>query len=66
MNLRSLLNRRHADSLPLLPASDTVRPPRPLRKRGGRDLEERLERLLTPTELDIVEHRHLAGDGPFG
>jgi hypothetical protein len=35
-------------------------------KRGGRDSEERLERLLTPTELDIVEHRHFAGDGPFG
>ena len=57
MNLRFLLSRGQADSLPLLPASETERTLRPSRKRGGRDLEERLERLLTATELDIVEHR---------
>jgi hypothetical protein len=43
--------------LPLLPDFDTERTFGPLRKRGDTDREERLERLLTPTELDIVEHR---------
>jgi len=57
VNLRFILNRRQAESLPLLPASESERTLRPSRKQGGRDLEERLERLLTPTERDIVEHR---------
>ncbi|MET8873020.1 hypothetical protein ACWEO2_08410 [Nocardia sp. NPDC004278] len=62
MKLRSLLHRRHADQVPLLPANE---PERTTAKgiaapRGRRKIvqEERLERLLTPTELDLVrEHR---------
>ncbi|MFX0579886.1 hypothetical protein [Nocardia nepalensis] len=62
MKLRSLLHRRHEDQVPLLPAiepepqpaRDTAAP-HTKRKIAG---EERLERLLTPTELDLVrEHR---------
>jgi hypothetical protein len=59
VNLRFLLSRRQADSFPLLPDSETenrrAAPGRPTRA----DLEERLERLLTPTELDDVAHRRL-------
>lgn len=62
MKLRSLLHRRDADQVPLLPAIE----PEPTTAegfaapRGKRKIvqEERLERLLTPTELDLVrEHR---------
>ncbi len=57
MNLRSLLPHRQVE-LPLLPVSEpenfyTRRVP----GRTRADLEEKLERLLTPTELDIVQHR---------
>jgi len=52
-----MINRRRADSLPLLPVSETQNR-RTFRTSGQRvDPEERLERLLTPTELDIVHHR---------
>ncbi|WP_406267259.1 hypothetical protein OH799_21985 [Nocardia sp. NBC_00881] len=63
MKLRSLLHRRHADPVPLLPAiepedghiargtSSSLRSTRTAAK------EELLERLLTPTELDLVLHR---------
>ncbi|WP_433730602.1 hypothetical protein ACQP0C_03860 [Nocardia sp. CA-129566] len=62
MKLRSLLHRRHADQVPLLPAIEPeftnakgFATPRSKRKIVQ---EERLERLLTPTELDLVrEHR---------
>ncbi|WP_433198339.1 hypothetical protein ACQP1G_03670 [Nocardia sp. CA-107356] len=62
MKLRLLLHRRHAGDVPLLPAIDFEKPaakytaaPRSKRKIAQ---EERLERLLTPTELDLVrEHR---------
>ncbi|WP_433682297.1 hypothetical protein [Nocardia sp. CA-119907] len=67
MKLRSLLHRRHADEVPLLPA---IEPELTTAKgiaakgfaapRGKRKIvqEERLERLLTPNELDLVrEHR---------
>ncbi|WP_067681737.1 hypothetical protein [Nocardia miyunensis] len=62
MNLRTLLHRQ-ADSLPLLPVSETehIHLPRKHGKRARADLEERLERLLTPTERDIVEHRPPGG-----
>ncbi|WP_280399260.1 hypothetical protein [Nocardia carnea] len=51
MNLRSLLRRQNSAGLPQLPAlepDDT----------GDDRVDERLERLLTPTELDLVrKHR---------
>ncbi|MET9287286.1 hypothetical protein AB0346_20515 [Nocardia beijingensis] len=66
MKLRSLLHRRPADPVPLLPAIEpedgrkahgaSVFPPRSVR---GAVQEERLERLLTPRELDLVLHHRL-------
>lgn len=63
MKLRSFLHRRPIYELPLLPTiepddSGTLRnafAPRVARARR----EERLERLLTPFELDILSHREL-------
>lgn len=54
MNLRSLLHRRHAEHVPLLPADDSdggplARGPSP----------ENLERLLTTDELDLIRHHML-------
>ncbi|MQY23750.1 hypothetical protein [Nocardia macrotermitis] len=62
MNLRTLLHRQ-ADSVPLLPVSETEHIPLPRLhgKRARAAAEERLERLLTPTERDIVEHREPHG-----
>ncbi|GAB0104424.1 hypothetical protein JMUB6875_33980 [Nocardia sp. JMUB6875] len=71
MNLRSLLHRR-TKMVPLLPADETgadaespmtpnrnsTKPP-PGRKKANGALEERLERLLTPTELDLVQHHRI-------
>ncbi|GGK51592.1 hypothetical protein GCM10011591_24110 [Nocardia camponoti] len=59
MKLRSFLPRRPgANEVPLLPA---ISPDSHSALRGafvGRSRrEERLERLLTPTELDLVQHR---------
>ncbi|MEU1995947.1 hypothetical protein ABZ511_15965 [Nocardia gamkensis] len=64
MKLRSLLHRQPADRVPLLPAVEpedgrTARAasafPRSVRAAAR---EERLERLLTPSELDLVlRHR---------
>ncbi|WP_281876002.1 hypothetical protein [Nocardia sputorum] len=64
MKLRSLLHRRPADRVPLLPAIEpedgritrgTSVFPRHARSAAQ---EERLERLLTPSELDLVlRHR---------
>ncbi|MDO3648866.1 hypothetical protein [Nocardia mangyaensis] len=62
MKLRSFLPRRHINEVPLLP---TIEPdesfPRnafaPRTTKLKRD--ERLERLLTPTELDLVLHHQL-------
>ncbi|MFI7003791.1 hypothetical protein [Nocardia sp. NPDC050175] len=51
MNLRSLLHRRHADHVPLLPADDSDGGPL---ARGP--AAEKLERLLTPNELDLIRH----------
>ncbi|MFI9506684.1 hypothetical protein [Nocardia sp. NPDC052566] len=62
MKLRSLLHRRPADQVPVLPA---VEPEDGLSLRGTFALrtkpaqEERLERLLTPSELDMVRHRQV-------
>ncbi|MGK8520917.1 hypothetical protein ACRS6B_04855 [Nocardia asteroides] len=65
MKLRSLLHRRPADRVPLLPAVE----PEDGRAAGGASAvprnvraaarEERLERLLTPRELDLVRHHRL-------
>lgn len=62
MKLRSLLHRRHVDRLPLLPAAETeISAPRgTTAPRAAHPIvpDEQLERLLTPTELDLVrEHR---------
>ncbi|MBF6278681.1 hypothetical protein A5780_04360 [Nocardia sp. 852002-20019_SCH5090214] len=64
MNIRTILHRRQAESVPLLPDSESgpsvVVPFRNHGRRSRRNLaerEERLERLLTPSELDLVEHR---------
>ncbi|MFE7744241.1 hypothetical protein [Nocardia sp. NPDC057455] len=64
MRLRSLLHRQPAEQVPLLPAVEpedgrrargTSASPRSVRAAAG---EERLERLLTPSELDLVlRHR---------
>ncbi|MFD6154899.1 hypothetical protein ACFWF7_17545 [Nocardia sp. NPDC060256] len=54
MNLRSLLHRRHADQVPLLPADDSDGGP-PARGPAA----EKLERLLTPNELDLIRHHML-------
>ncbi|MGY2030202.1 hypothetical protein ACW9HR_25990 [Nocardia gipuzkoensis] len=65
MKLRSLLHRRPADQVPLLPA---IEPENGRRARGASAFphtaraaapEERLERLLTPRELDLVLHHRL-------
>ncbi|MBF6225007.1 hypothetical protein [Nocardia abscessus] len=65
MKLRSLLHRRPADQVPLLPA---IEPEDGRRSRGASAFprtaraaaqEERLERLLTPRELDLVRHHRL-------
>ncbi|MGW4241821.1 hypothetical protein [Nocardia sp. NPDC004722] len=63
MNLRSLLHRK-TTMVPLLPAeeqrgtdAESTAPPR--RKKANGALEERLERLLTPTELDLVQHHRI-------
>jgi len=64
VKLRSLLHRRQAARVPLLPVIEPE-DGRPVRATDRSDLrrpdladEERLERLLTPTELEMVlEHR---------
>jgi hypothetical protein len=60
--LRFLLSRRQRESLPLLPVSDTeshIGPPGWRSRRARAELEERLERLLTPSELDLVHHHEV-------
>ncbi|MEV4128446.1 hypothetical protein [Nocardia sp. NPDC049707] len=62
MKLRSLLHRRHADQLPLLPATalaiSATRGTSAPRTAHPLVPDEQLERLLTPTEFDLVrEHR---------
>ncbi|MFB8282400.1 hypothetical protein [Nocardia colli] len=54
MNLRSLLHRRHADHVPLLPADDSDGSPP-----GRGPSPEKLERLLTTDELDLIRHHML-------
>ncbi|MET8797847.1 hypothetical protein ABZV91_15600 [Nocardia sp. NPDC004568] len=52
MNFRSLLRRQTTEGLPQLPALEPDDPSANAR------IDERLERLLTPTELDMVlRHR---------
>ncbi|MFE3191090.1 hypothetical protein ACFXHA_18910 [Nocardia sp. NPDC059240] len=65
MNLRSLLHRK-TTMVPLLPAEEqgtvagsTTTPRHAGRKKPNGALEERLERLLTPTELDLVQHHRI-------
>ncbi|MEV6277440.1 hypothetical protein [Nocardia sp. NPDC051832] len=55
MKLRSLLPRRRTNDLPLLPSIE----PEDGRPAKARPTEEKLERLLTPTELDLVLHHQL-------
>lgn len=58
MNLRSLLHRKQVHKgVPLLPpeSDDSAS----VRKRTKPPNEERLERLLTPSELDLVQHHRL-------
>ncbi|MFC9896848.1 hypothetical protein ACFVMC_24455 [Nocardia sp. NPDC127579] len=52
MKLRSLLPRRRNHDLPQLPSIE----PEDGRPAKARPTEEKLERLLTPTELDLVNH----------
>ncbi|MBF6163956.1 hypothetical protein IU486_04100 [Streptomyces gardneri] len=65
MKLRSLLHRRPADQVPLLPAIEPENGRRAsgasasLRSVRAAAQEERLERLLTPSELDLVLRRRL-------
>ncbi|MFD4457298.1 hypothetical protein [Nocardia sp. NPDC058480] len=61
MKLRSFLPRRHINEVPLLPGpDDAFALPSALVPRGTRlKREERLERLLTPSELDLVLHHQL-------
>ncbi|MFC6013538.1 hypothetical protein [Nocardia lasii] len=63
MKLRSFLPRRPINDVPLLPSNgpdDTFALPSAFVPRGTRrKREERLERLLTPTELDLVLHHQL-------
>ncbi|MEV0331279.1 hypothetical protein [Nocardia sp. NPDC050717] len=59
MKLRSFLPRRNINDIPLLPTiepddSSALRAALTRRKR-----DERLERLLTPSELDLVLHNQL-------
>ncbi|MFE9579038.1 hypothetical protein ACFYO1_21825 [Nocardia sp. NPDC006044] len=54
MNLRSLLPRRHADRVPLLPADDSDSGPP-----GRGQSAENLERLLTTDELDLIRQHML-------
>lgn len=62
MKLRSLLHRK-TNSVPILPSeerAETAQPPgRTKRSRRNGALEERLERLLTPSELDLVQHHRI-------
>ncbi|MCP2291509.1 hypothetical protein ACFYT3_08980 [Nocardia amikacinitolerans] len=63
MKLRSLLHRRQPDQVPLLPSlepDDGPAAPGSISRRAAKALaqEERLERLLTPSELEMVlQHR---------
>ncbi|MFJ1459504.1 hypothetical protein [Nocardia wallacei] len=65
MKLRFPLHRSQADSVPLLPVSDSeditagVGSSGRSSRRRAAEREERLERLLTPTELDLVQHHRL-------
>lgn len=61
MNLRSLLHRKEStNGLPLLPPPETDES-RSLKsaKRSRPPNEERLERLLTQSELDLVQQHRL-------
>ncbi|WP_067830665.1 hypothetical protein [Nocardia inohanensis] len=59
MNLRSLLHRK-TETVPLLPADEAPPPPgRTAKSRTNGALEEKLERLLTPGELDLVQHHRI-------
>ncbi|MFI1915393.1 hypothetical protein [Nocardia sp. NPDC020380] len=64
MNLRSLLHRK-ARAVPLLPAAQSGETPPPTghirkyRRKANGALEEKLERLLTPSELDLVQHHRI-------
>ncbi|MGS2807178.1 hypothetical protein [Nocardia sp. MW-W600-9] len=59
MKMRSFLPRRHTYDVPLLP---TIEPEDGSALRAAftrRKRDERLERLLTPSELDLVLHNQL-------
>ncbi|MFD3509155.1 hypothetical protein [Nocardia sp. NPDC058666] len=63
MKLRSLLPRKPINEIPLLPSigpDEAFALPSAFVPRGTRlKREERLERLLTPGELDLVLHHQL-------
>ncbi|MEU0542363.1 hypothetical protein [Nocardia sp. NPDC005978] len=62
MKLRSLLHRK-TKTVPILPAEARAGAPqrhgRLGRSKTNGALEEQLERLLTPSELDIVQHHRI-------
>ncbi|MFE5287548.1 hypothetical protein ACFRAQ_21490 [Nocardia sp. NPDC056611] len=66
MNLRSLLH-LESKTVPLLPADESgtdadsaeSNPPGTSGRKANRALEERLERLLTPTEMDLIQHHRI-------
>ncbi|MEU6584494.1 hypothetical protein [Nocardia sp. NPDC046763] len=67
MNLRSLLH-FETKTVPLLPAEESGtnaesmtldKPTKRFRRKANGALEERLERLLTPTEMDLIEHHRI-------
>ncbi|MBH0778205.1 hypothetical protein [Nocardia bovistercoris] len=63
MKLRSFLQRRHADQVPLLPSRDPEESADTgkhiVRRAKSNAREEKLERLLTPDEREIVEQHRL-------
>ncbi|MGV9413864.1 hypothetical protein ACWDOP_28535 [Nocardia sp. NPDC003693] len=62
MKLRSLLHRKNK-TVPILPAETRAgapqRPSRLGRSKANGELEEQFERLLTPSELDLVQHHRI-------
>ncbi|MGX1808703.1 hypothetical protein ACWIGI_23535 [Nocardia sp. NPDC055321] len=59
MKLRSLLHRK-TKTVPILPSEARAgAPQRAGRSKNNGELEEGLERLLTPSELDLVQHHRI-------
>lgn len=67
MNLRSLLH-LETKTVPVLPADNAAtdaetttsdKPTKRFRRKANGALEERLERLLTPSEMDLLHHHRI-------